>query len=129
MYGSKRRTVEIRSLRKRGGKWLKEQREKAGFSQRELAKELKLPYYTFISQVENGTARIPPEYYESWAVVLKVPVGNFVRAMLKYYDPIVFDLLFPNSTSQTLPAKHKSLGSRAVSSDEAIQPDLRAERA
>jgi transcriptional regulator with XRE-family HTH domain len=126
MYGSKRRTVEIRSLRKRGGKWLKEQRERAGFSQRELAKELELPYYTFISQVENGTARIPPEHYESWAAALKVPVGSFVRAMLKYYDPIVFDLLFPSGTSQIMPAKNKSMGSRAVPPDEA---DLHAERA
>ena len=59
MYGSKRRTEEIRALRKLGGQWLKKQRETVGFSQREFAKEVGLPYYTFISQVESGTARIP----------------------------------------------------------------------
>jgi transcriptional regulator with XRE-family HTH domain len=127
MYGSKKRTVEIRSLRKRGGKWLKEQREKAGFSQRELARELELPYYTFISQVENGTARIPPEHYENWAAALRVPVAEFVRTILRYYDPIIFDLLFPNGRSQVSRAKRKPVSSPAVLPDEPMQSDLRAD--
>jgi transcriptional regulator with XRE-family HTH domain len=95
VYGSKRRTAEIRDLRKRGGSWLKAAREKVGLSQRELAKALDLPYYTFISQVENGVARIPPELYEAWATALKVPVSVFVHTMLVHYDPIIFGLLFP----------------------------------
>jgi transcriptional regulator with XRE-family HTH domain len=101
MSGSKKHIKEIRALRKCGGRWLKTQREKAGFSQRELAGELKLPYYTFISQVENGTARISPAHYEAWAIALKIPIARFARAMLRYYDPVVFDLLFPG-TSQAL---------------------------
>jgi transcriptional regulator with XRE-family HTH domain len=100
VYGSKRRTAEIKALRKRGGSWLKETREKAGLSQRELAKELNLPYYTFISQVENGGARIPPELYEAWATALKVPISDFVHTMLVHYDPIIFDLLFPARASR-----------------------------
>jgi len=101
MYGSKRRTEEIRALRKLGGQWLKKQRETVGLSQREFAKEVALPYYTFISQVESGTARIPQEHYEIWARVLKIPVAVFAREMLKYYDPIIFDLLFPAGASRT----------------------------
>jgi transcriptional regulator with XRE-family HTH domain len=126
MYGSKKQTVEIRSLRKRGGKWLKEQREEARFSQRELAKELNLPYYTFISQVENGTARIPPEHYESWAAALRIPTQAFVREMLKYYDPIIFDLLFPRGTSQNWRAKSKPAGQRATRFED-VQSDVHAE--
>lgn len=98
MYGRKKQTQEIRTLRKSAGKWLKEERERAGLSQRELAKQLGLPYYTFISQVENGTARIPPEHYEIWAAALKMPVAQFVRAMIMYYDPVIFDLLFSANT-------------------------------
>ena len=126
MYGSKKQTVEIRSLRKRGGKWLKEQREEARFSQRELAKELNLPYYTFISQVENGTARIPPEHYESWAAALKIPTQTFVREMLKYYDPIIFDLLFPRGTAQNSRAHSKPADQRATRFDD-VQSDVHAE--
>jgi transcriptional regulator with XRE-family HTH domain len=100
MYGSKKQTETIRALRKLGGRWLKEQRETVGLSQRELAKEVGLSYYTFVSQVESGTARIPPEHYEIWSIALKIPVAEFVRAMLKYYDPIIFDLLFPADVLQ-----------------------------
>ena len=100
MYGSKKQTQEIRALRKVGGKWLKERREAVGLSQRDLANEVGLPYYTFISQVELGTARIPPEHYLVWATALKLPVANFVRTMLKYYDPVIFDLLFSRGESQ-----------------------------
>jgi len=101
MYGSKRRTEEIRALRKLGGQWLKKRRETVGLSQREFAKVVGLPYYTFISQVESGTARIPQEHYEIWARALEIPVTGFAREMLKYYDPIIFDLLFSAGASQT----------------------------
>lgn len=101
MYGNKRRTEEIRALRKLGGQWLKKQREAAGLSQRELAKEVGLPNYTFVSQVESGTARIPQEHYEIWARALKAPVAAFAREMLKYYDPIIFDLLFAAGASRS----------------------------
>jgi transcriptional regulator with XRE-family HTH domain len=114
MYGSKKQTKKIRNLRKGGGKWLQEQREKAQLSQRDLACALNLPYYTFISQVENGVARIPPEHYEKWATVLNIPIGHFVRAMLMYYDPIIFNLLFPENTSKSLPKNGKSLSPRAL---------------
>jgi hypothetical protein len=60
-----------------------------------------LPYYTFVSQVENGTARIPQEHYAICADVLNLPVAHFVPEMLKYYDPVIFDLLFPGGTPQT----------------------------
>ena len=36
-----------------------------------------------------------------WARALEIPVAGFAREMLKYYDPIIFDLLFPAGASQT----------------------------
>ena len=57
MYGSKRRTEEIRALRKLGGQWLKKQRETVGLSQRELAKEVGLPYYTRSSRRSRAAQR------------------------------------------------------------------------
>ena len=55
---------------------------------------LGLEYYTFISQLENGIGRIPPERYENWANALDVPVQEFVRQILCFYDPFTYDLLF-----------------------------------
>jgi len=99
MCANKKKMEELRALRKQGGEWLKAQREGAGMSQRQLASELNLPYYTFISQVESGVGRIPPASYAAWAIALEIPVVRFVHTMLMYYDPIVFDLMFPSRTS------------------------------
>ena len=43
-----------KSLRLGLGTWLKELRLNRGLSQRDLAAQLNLEYYTFISQLENG---------------------------------------------------------------------------
>ena len=96
MYGNpqKRSAPEVQELRREGGRWLKEQRERAGLSQRQLATAVGAEYYTFISQLETGRGRIPPDRYEVWAGALSVPPRDFVKGLLKYYDPITFELLF-----------------------------------
>lgn len=96
MYGNpqKRTSTEVQQLRRDGGRWLKDLREKAGLSQRQLASAVGAEYYTFISQLETGRGRIPPDRYETWAVALGVPPQYFVKQVLRYYDPITFGLLF-----------------------------------
>jgi len=94
MHRSFSRDPNAALLRKQGGRWLKTLRTHAGLSQRELANMLGLEYYTFVSQLENGIGRIPPERYENWANALDVPVHEFVRQILCFYDPITYDLLF-----------------------------------
>jgi transcriptional regulator with XRE-family HTH domain len=79
-------------LRKRAGAWLQEQRKAAGLSQIELAQQLGLKYYTFISQVENGFGRVPSDSMEAWAP----PV--FARELLVYYEPELHKLLFEVKT-------------------------------
>jgi transcriptional regulator with XRE-family HTH domain len=66
----------------------------AGLSQRELSDLLGLEYYTFVSQLETGRGRIPPDRYEDWARALKVDTREFVRTLLRYYDPVTHRLLF-----------------------------------
>ena len=94
MHRSFSRDPKVALLRKQGGQWLKTLRTHAGLSQRELANMLGLEYYTFVSQLENGIGRIPPERYENWANALDVPVQEFVRQILCFYDPFTYDLLF-----------------------------------
>lgn len=81
-------------LRKRAGGWLQERRKAAGLSQIELAQQLGLKYYTFISQVENGFGRVPNDSMEAWARALNVPPAEFARHLLAFYEPELHKLLF-----------------------------------
>jgi transcriptional regulator with XRE-family HTH domain len=96
MYGNpqKRSAAGVQDLRREGGKWLKEQREAVGLSQRQLAAKVGADYYTFISQLETGRGRIPPDRYLDWARALSIPDKQFVQQILQYYDPITYGILF-----------------------------------
>ena len=103
MYGNpqKRSASQVQDLRREGGRWLKDLRESAGLSQRQLAARVGADYYTFISQLETGRGRIPPDRYIDWARALEVNEREFVRGLLKFYDPITYAILFedPAQTS------------------------------
>src|SRR5215469_13835332 len=96
MYGNPQRRSfsQVQDLRREGGRWLKEQRERLGLSQRQLAERVGAEYYTFISQLETGRGRIPPDRYHDWARALEVPSRDFVRELLRYYDPVTHCILF-----------------------------------
>lgn len=88
-------TEEERSdLRREAGQWLQKEREKLKLSQRDLAKLLDVQYYTFVSQIENGRGRIPPERYQSWASALGMDPKEFVKEVLRYYEPSTYEILF-----------------------------------
>jgi transcriptional regulator with XRE-family HTH domain len=98
MYGNPqgRLNTEVQDLRRLGGKWLKEKREHAGLSQRELAERVGAEYYTFISQLETGRGRIPPDRYQVWATALRMDAREFVRELMRFYDPVTYGILFPS---------------------------------
>lgn len=85
---------ETRALRLEMGRWLRQLREDRDLSQRDLAKVLKLDYYTFISQLENGRGRIPPGRYAEWADALGVDRRRFVAQVLYFTEPHTYDILF-----------------------------------
>lgn len=88
---------EAQKLRKEAGVWLKSMREAAGLSQRELAARIKVDYYTFVSQIESGRGRVPPDRYAAWAEALGIDIQDFVRRLMRYYDPVTHSLLFPDN--------------------------------
>jgi transcriptional regulator with XRE-family HTH domain len=96
MYGNpqKRSAADVQDLRREGGRWLKDLREQAGLSQRQLAVKVGTEHYTFISQLETGRGRIPPDRYVDWAAALGLPAKPFVQQLLRYYDPITHEILF-----------------------------------
>ncbi|MDR7039221.1 transcriptional regulator with XRE-family HTH domain [Methylobacterium sp. BE186] len=81
-------------MRREGGRYLKELREARGLSQRQLAQLVGADYYTFISQLETGRGRIPPDRYRAWAQALGVDVRHFVQTLMRFYDPMTYDILF-----------------------------------
>jgi DNA-binding XRE family transcriptional regulator len=88
------RSAKTQNLRREAGRWLADLRREAGLSQRDLANAVGSEFYTFISQIENGKGRIPPDKYRLWAKALNVDVQEFVRTIVKYYDPITYAILF-----------------------------------
>jgi transcriptional regulator with XRE-family HTH domain len=80
--------------RKDIGVWLKQRREEAGLSQRELAERLQIGYLTFISQIESGRGRLPFDRYKDWAEALQIDPRDFARTMLSHYEPMLHDVLF-----------------------------------
>lgn len=81
-------------LRKKAGAWLQEQRNAVGLSQIDLAGQLGLKYYTFVSQVENGFGRVPADSMEAWARALQIAPPEFARHLLRFYEPELHRLLF-----------------------------------
>lgn len=83
--------------RKEGGLWLKRRRESLGLSQRDVANRLGLKFYGFVSQIENGRTRIPPELLKAWAGALEMPTAEFSKITLRYFDPVLYAALFEDN--------------------------------
>lgn len=96
MYGNpqRRSANDVQELRREAGRWLKQRREACGLSQRDLSSLVGTDYYTFISQLETGRGRIPPDRYRVWAEALRMDPKEFVRQILKFYDPATYEILF-----------------------------------
>jgi transcriptional regulator with XRE-family HTH domain len=96
MYGNpqRRNMPDVQDLRREGGRWLKERREAAALSQRQMAALVGAEHYTFISQLETGRGRIPPDRYRQWAAALQMRDRDFVRQILRYYDPVTYEIMF-----------------------------------
>jgi len=84
----------VLELRQQAGRWLRELREARGLSQRGLADRVGAEYYTFISQLEAGRGRIPPDRYATWATALGVEPKMFVQKLMRYYDPVTYEIVF-----------------------------------
>jgi transcriptional regulator with XRE-family HTH domain len=96
MYSNiqRRDAEEVRNLRVAGGLWMREKREATGLSQRQFADKVGITYYTFISQLENGRGRLPPDRYEVWAEALGMDLRDFVKELMRFYDPVTYEILF-----------------------------------
>jgi len=86
--------MDKRILKQRGGQYIRKLRKKAGKTQLELSKALGYDYYSFISQVEQGTSKIPSEALGQWAAALNVDLREFATRLLEYYEPEFYQAIF-----------------------------------
>jgi transcriptional regulator with XRE-family HTH domain len=93
------------SLRREAGLWLKALREAQGLSQRQMAQQVGVNYYTFISQVESGRGRISPDRYRVWARALGIDPQEFVIRLMRFYDPVTHGILFGEGVEDQLGRK------------------------
>ena len=94
-----RGSTETQVLRQQAGRWLRALRERVGLSQKELAHAVGFDYYTFISQLESGRGPLPPGQYIAFATALQIPLHEFVKTLLRYYDPLTHYALFDTEPS------------------------------
>lgn len=71
---------------KEGGAWLREMREAAGLSQREVAERVGLTYHTFVDHVEAGSGRIAATALARWADALRIERAAFVTRLRGFDD-------------------------------------------
>jgi transcriptional regulator with XRE-family HTH domain len=104
---AQRDSSDTKLLRVAAGRWLKGLREARSLTQREMADLVGLRYYTFISQIEGGHGRIPPDQYQGWADALGIDHKTFASEIMRYYDPVYYQMLFGPGKVRTddLPAE------------------------
>lgn len=102
-HAQRRNDPVTQELRKAAGAWLRELREARGLSQRELAALVGAEYYTFVSQLETGRGRVPPDSYELWANALGIDKRAFVKQLMYYYDPLTYRCLFDEEVEAAIP--------------------------
>jgi transcriptional regulator with XRE-family HTH domain len=94
--------TDTTELRREAGRWLRDRREAVGLTQRQLAELVGVEYYTFISQLETGRGRIPPDKFRIWARALRMEPRDFVLSLLPFYDPVTFEILFSEDPGDSL---------------------------
>jgi ribosome-binding protein aMBF1 (putative translation factor) len=87
---SKRRSspeedIAVAERRREAGEWLRKCREALGLTQQQISRALDIEYYTFITQIENGHARIPERLYVKYADILGIQHDKFLARCLYYY--------------------------------------------
>ena len=82
------------------GAAIKAARERMGMTQKDLAQELGIEYYTMVSQIERGYMSIPANLWVPLAIALHFDRRQWVVECLYEIQPSMYEALF-DSTSTT----------------------------
>lgn len=76
------------------GQYIKQCRQDAGLTQKQLADALGMEYYNTISQVENDRINLPPAHWRTAANVMQLNVQDFVLKCLNLMQPEMRNAVF-----------------------------------
>ncbi|MFC5039070.1 helix-turn-helix domain-containing protein [Tianweitania sediminis] len=82
--------------------YLKELREAIGLSQREIASLAGFEYYTFVSQIETGAAKLPPAQMKRYAEIVKASPREFAITLLRHYEPHHYEMIFTDDLAKRI---------------------------
>ena len=90
---AKKKKIDL-IARKNFGQMIQQRRQEIDMTQPELAEKTNQKFFTFVSNVENGRAKIPTVDLKIWARALKVNRNQFVQNYLFAADPPLYNALF-----------------------------------
>ena len=94
---------KVDTERRRGfGQRMKRVREDLQMTQLDMANATDQTYFTFISQVESGKAKIPTRDLSKWAKALKLDTYEFAKSYLKAVDQHLFEAIFEKDDHNTI---------------------------
>lgn len=79
--------------RRKAGVYLRQCREVAGLTQKEIAAKCGFEYYTFVNQLEGGHGRLPDEHWETYARAMGKDPQDFAIRLFESYEPIISKLV------------------------------------
>lgn len=88
--------------RKDFGQRMKRIRLEREMTQMDMAVATGQVYFTFISQIETGMAKIPTKDIGVWAKALGLDVSEFAKAYLKATDEHLFNAIFAAGDRKTI---------------------------
>lgn len=84
------------------GQRMKRFREDLQMTQLDMAQRTDQTYFTFISQVESGKAKIPTRDLPKWAKALQLDTYEFAKSYLKAVDQHLFEAMFEPNDRNTI---------------------------
>lgn len=93
---------DSKAQRKRAGAWLRGKRSDMGYTQKQLADRLGLEYYTFVSQVENGSAKLSHYQWVDYASALEMEPKEFARVMMFFMMPEIHQMIWGSDIPELL---------------------------
>ena len=76
------------------GEYVRSLRESRGLTQSDPLDALGITSKQMISAIENARVNFPPDWVEMFAEVLKVPVQEFAKTLLRYQNPFLYAAIF-----------------------------------
>lgn len=84
------------------GQFVKECREAAGLTQKQLADAIGFEYYGMISHVEKGRSTLPTAHWRKTAEILRIDLPEFLVKCLSDITPDVRDALFGDASDEKI---------------------------